>query len=335
MSNAVGEDRSSFQQVGSWGGDMFAFAKATEGTGWSDPTFAQNWANAAAEGKVRGAYHFFHPADSAAGQAAFFMAAVKAHGLRAGDVLIADVEISAGADGMEGYGTERAASRAHTGLLALPRGFTAEAVGSGALQFLQAVQAAAGPQCKVLIYSSLFMAQNQLAQCSGYPLFLAYYAGAPASNVAPWRSWTFWQNGATGSGGGDLDYFNGSEAELVQWANPAPSPLPPDWAYPPVRSLTASGGNTSVKLEWTAPAPVPNQQPMPGIAQYEIAIVKGGSLSGPDVASYPRYVAKGVNPEAWQGGSLARTTQYTAGVRAIAPDGGHAGGWASVTFSTT
>ena len=335
MSNAVGEDRSSFQPVSSWGSDMFAFAKATEGTGWSDPTFAQNWANAAAERKVRGAYHFFHPADSAAAQVQFFTATVKAHGLRAEDVLIADVEITVGDDGRESYGTERAARRSHEGRKALAPGFTAGAVGDGALQFLQDVQAAAGPACKVLLYSSLFMAQNQLAQCSGYPLFLAYYAGSPPRSVAPWRSWTFWQNGATGAGGGYLDYFNGTEAALVQWANPAPAPLPPDWTYPPVRSLTAAGGQTSVKLEWTAPAPVPNQQPMPGIAQYEVAIVRGPLLSGPDVASYPRFVAKGVNPEVWQGGSLARGTQYTAGVRAIAPDGGHAGGWASVTFSTT
>jgi GH25 family lysozyme M1 (1,4-beta-N-acetylmuramidase) len=335
MSNAAGEDRSSFQSVQSWGGNAFAFAKATEGTSWSDPTFASNWANAANEGKVRGAYHFFHPADSAGGQAQFFMSVVKAHGLRAGDVLIADVEISAGADGMEGYGTEGAARRSHTGLRELPREFTAAGVGSGALVFLNAVQAAAGPQVKVLLYSSLFMAQNLLTPCASYPLFLAYYAGSPAQSVAPWRSWTFWQNGATGEGGGDLDYFNGDEAALVHWANPAPSPLPPNWAYPPVRSLTASGGQTSVKLEWTAPAPVPNQQPMPGIAEYEIAIAKGTSINGPEVASYPRYLAKGANPEVWQGGSLARKTQYTAGVRAVGAGGGHAGSWATVTFSTT
>jgi GH25 family lysozyme M1 (1,4-beta-N-acetylmuramidase) len=335
MSNAVGEDRSSFQRVGSWGGNMFAFAKATEGNSWSDPTFASNWANAAKEGKVRGAYHFFHPADSPSAQAAFFMSVVKAHGLHAGDVLVADVEISAGADGMEGHGTERASSRAHTELRELPRGFTAAGVGAGALQFLQEVQALAGPRCKVMLYSSLFMAQNLLTQCSAYPLWLAYYAGRSPSSVAPWRSWTFWQNGATGLGGGDFDYFNGTEAALVQWANPSPAPLPPDWTYPPVRSLTAGGGNTSVKLEWTAPAPVPNQQPMPGIAEYEVAIVKGASLDGPQVASYPRFLAKGANPEVWQGGSLARKTQYTAGVRAIAPDGGHAGGWATATFSTT
>jgi lysozyme len=336
MSNAVGEDRSSFQSVQSWGGNAFAFAKATEGTSWSDPTFASNWANAAKEGKVRGAYHFFHPADSPSGQAQFFMATVKEHGLQAGDVLIADVEISAGADGMEGYGTEGAARRAHTGLRELPRGFTAAGVGSGALQFLQEVQAAAGPGCKVLLYSSLFMAQNLLPACSAYPLFLAYYAGSPAQNVAPWRSWTFWQNGGKGEGGGDLDYFNGDDAALAHWANPAPSPLPPNWTYPPVRSLTASGGQTSVKLEWSAPVQPPGEAPLPGIEEYDIAIARGTSINGPEVGSYPRHEAKGTNPEVWQGGSLPRKTELTAGVRArLKAADGHAGPWATVTFSTT
>lgn len=334
MSNAVGEDRSSFQAVQGWGGDSFAFAKATEGTSWSDPTFASNWANAAAEGKVRGAYHFFHPADSASSQAQFFMATVKAQGLRAGDVLIADVEIAAGADGMEGYATERAVHRSHEALKVLPPGFTAALVGTGALQFLQEVAASAGPACRVVLYSSLFMAQNDLPQCDAYPLFLAYYAGSPPASVAPWRSWTFWQNGATGPGGGDLDYFNGDDAALVQWANPV-QPLPADWTYPPVQNLVAAGGDTSVKLEWDAPAQPADEAPMPGIAEYEIAIVKGSKLDGPQVTSYPRYLAKGTNPEVWQGGSLARATQYTAGVRAVAADGGHAGDWARATFSTT
>ena len=236
MTNAVGEDRSSFQPVGPWGSDTFAFAKATEGTNWSDPTFARNWANAAAAGKVRGAYHFFHPADSASGQAQFFTAAVRAHGLRAGDVLIADVEISAGADGMEGYGTESAARRSHTGLRELPRGLAPGSAGSGALQFLQDVQAAAGPQCRVLLYTDVYMAQNLLGACSAYPLFLAYYAGAPAV-PAPWRRWTFWQPRAGGGqGGGDLDYFNGDETALRAWAHASPVP-PGNWTEALVDNL--------------------------------------------------------------------------------------------------
>lgn len=334
MSNAVGEDRSSFQKVSSWAGDAFAFAKATEGTGWSDPTFAANWANAEAQGKVRGAYHFFHPALSASAQAQYFMGMVRAHGLQPGDVLIADVEISAGADGMEGHGTERSQARMHTQLHPLPAGFTADAVGSSALQFLQEVASLAGPQCRVLLYSSLFMAQNLLTACSSYPLFLAYYAGNPPASVAPWKSWTFWQNGALGPGRGDLDYFNGTAAALAKWALPV-APLPPDWIYPAVRNFTADGGDTSMKLEWTAPAQPANEAPLPGIGWYEVTVARGPELTGPPLVSYPRWVEKGPNPMVWQGGSLPRRTQCTAGVRATDANREHAGPWATVTFSTT
>jgi lysozyme len=334
MSNAVGEDRSSFQNVAGWAGDSFAFSKATEGTSWSDPTFDANWASAAAGGKVRGAYHFFHPADNAVAQAQFFMSVVKARGLRAGDVLIADVEISAGADGMEGYGSERAAARAHEGLRSLPPGFTAAAVGAGALAFLDEVRALAGPGCRVVLYSNLSMAQALLSQCAAYPLFLAYYAGSPPSGVAPWKDWTFWQNGAKGPGGGDMDYFNGDAAALAAWASPAPPPLPAGWTYPPVQKLTAAGGDTSVKLEWDAPAQPAGEAALPGITEYEVAICPGPELEGPDMKSYPRFEPKGSNPETWQGGSLPGKTQMTAGVRALC-DGAHAGPWATATFSTT
>jgi GH25 family lysozyme M1 (1,4-beta-N-acetylmuramidase) len=333
MSNAAGEDRSSFQRVSSWGGNAFAFAKATEGTNWSDPAFASNWAGAAAQGKVRGAYHFFHPADSPSAQAQFFVSSVKAHGLRAGDVLIADVEIAVG-ERTETYGTWQASARSHEGLKGAAPHLSAASVGPGALQFLQDVAALAGPHCKVLLYTDVSMAQSLLGACSGYPLFIAYYASAPVA-PAPWKTWTFWQNGAKGPGGGDLDYFNGNEAALAKWANPAPAPLPPGWVYPPVQKLTAAGGETSVRLSWDAPVQPPGEAPMPGIGWYQVAVTRGPRLEGAQLASYPRWVRKGSNPEAWQGGSIPRGTQCTAGVRAADESKQHAPAWETVTFSTT
>lgn len=332
MSNAAGEDRSSFQKVGPWSGNAFAFAKVTEGTAWSDPTFAANWANAGDQAVVRGAYHFFHPADSPSAQAQFFVSSVKAHGLRAGDVLIADVEISVGARS-EVYGTERAESRSHEELKATAPHLTTASVGPAALQFLQDTAALAGPGCKVVLYTDVFMAQNLLGPCSGYPLFLAYYAPAPAV-PAPWKRWTFWQTGAHGPGGGDFDYFNGDAAALAKWASPAPAPLPPDWTYPPVQKLTADGGETTVRLEWDAPAQPAGEAALPGIGWYEVAVTPGPQLEGAQLASYPRWVRKGSNPEVWQGGSIPRRTQCTAGVRAADKDKQHAGPWATRTFST-
>jgi GH25 family lysozyme M1 (1,4-beta-N-acetylmuramidase) len=217
MGHAVGEDRSGFQSVGSWAGNVFGFAKATEGASWIDATFAPNWANLGREGLVRGAYHFFHPAVSAVEQAQFFVSVVKNHGgYGPGDIFILDAEITVGADGQEEFGTETAELRMHTNLWQADD--PAAAVGSSALQFLQEVSALVGSQCPVLLYSNLSMAQADLRPCAGYPLYVAYYSANAPKSVAPWPSWTFWQNeGSGGSGGGDCDFFNGDEAALLAW----------------------------------------------------------------------------------------------------------------------
>ncbi len=40
-------------------GRVFAFAKATDGVSYVDPTFAANWVAMKQAGLVRGAYHYF------------------------------------------------------------------------------------------------------------------------------------------------------------------------------------------------------------------------------------------------------------------------------------
>lgn len=327
MSNVAGEDRSSFQAVTSWTGASFGFAKAAEGTGWRDPTFAANWRNLKAQVPVRGAYHFFHPADDPLEQARFFCSVVRANGgFEPGDVAIGDIEITAGADGLEAHGTPRSPLRAHEGLRATaPEGFSPAMVGTSALAYLHEVERLAGAGVRVLLYTDRVMAQGVLAGCTAYDLFIAYYS-AREPGVAPWRRWTFWQNGARGPGGGDLDYFNGDAAALARWAAPE---LPPDWTYPPVRNLTGRGGKTTAVLTWSAPAQPSGTAPLPAISEYEIAIAAGETIDTPEVKTYPRYRAKGTNPETWEGGSLPPGT-HCAGVRALGPDGHHAGPWATV-----
>lgn len=216
MNYAVGEDRSGYQHVAGWGGNSFGFAKATEGTTWTDPTFPANWANLGKAGIVRGAYHFFHPAESALVQAAHFVSTVEGHGgLRAGDVLLADVEIVTGDDGAERLHAA-ASPRMSLPLLQGPAG--APAVGVSALAFLEEVSRLAGPDCPVLLYTDMSMAQNYLTVCAEWPLFAAWYEPSPPQNVHPWPMWVFWQREMGGGpGGGDLDYFNGDETELAAW----------------------------------------------------------------------------------------------------------------------
>src|SRR5437867_1330928 len=64
LSGLRGIDVSHYQGAINWddvasGGISFAYIKATEGTNFVDPLFAQNWAGAEAAGLRRGAYHFF------------------------------------------------------------------------------------------------------------------------------------------------------------------------------------------------------------------------------------------------------------------------------------
>ena len=216
MAYAVGEDRSSFQNITPWTADSFGFCKATEGTNWSDPTFRANWGALRAEGKVRGAYHFFHPADPPVAQAQYFISQVKAEGgLIPGDMLMCDAEIVAGSDGTEQFSTENGERRSHVPLKVSDMAVTA--VGSSVLQFLDTVHSLAGPECPVVLYTDLFMAESYLGSCSGYPLFIAYYASNPPG-ISTWRSWTFWQHEAGGGqGGGDADYFNGTPGQLLAW----------------------------------------------------------------------------------------------------------------------
>lgn len=214
MAYAVGEDRSDYQAVTSWSANAFGFCKATEATDWTDSTFAGNWVNLAAEGKVRGAYHFFHPADSAVGQAQYFVSTVKARGgLVPGDILICDAEITSGVAGMEEYSSVHSVRRSHVP----PKAGVDGAVGPMVLQFLDTVASLAGPECPVLLYTDLYMAESFLGDCSGYPLFVAYYAATPPG-ISTWSNWTFWQHEAGGGyGGGDADYFNGTPAQLLAW----------------------------------------------------------------------------------------------------------------------
>lgn len=140
----------------------------------------------------------------------------------------------------------------------------------------------------------------------------------------------------------------GTEADATQWTSFyggrnldasllaanffGPVTVPPaDWVFGPVRGLTVdSTGPTSVKLSWSSPG-----TPMPlGVGHYEVGLSEGAKL-GQVYKSYPREVPK-LGPAAvtWQGGSLKPSTQFTAAVRAIATDGGHASPWVEATFTT-
>ena len=112
--------------------------KATEGTGWTDSTFASRWALAGRLGLRRGAYHFARTATSGGAQADFLLRVVDAAGgMSAGDWLVLDLEDNSSSAAMARAWTfatefaERMVARGHeTGLIytgrwyATPAGIT-------------------------------------------------------------------------------------------------------------------------------------------------------------------------------------------------------------------
>ncbi|MDQ3804114.1 MAG: glycoside hydrolase family 25 protein [Acidobacteriota bacterium] len=194
-SRLTGIDVSHYQGRVNWeavagAGCAFAFAKATEGAGATDPFFADNWAGMKAAGLLRGAYHFFRPEQDAAQQAAHFLSAVQ---LQPGDLPpVLDIETS---DGVLG-----------------------SALVGGVQTWLDAVEPAAGVT-PIIYTAASFWDAHFNDQFGRYPLWIAHYAPTPTPLPRGWSDWAFWQYSqslhiAGVNGPADHDYFNGAAAAL-------------------------------------------------------------------------------------------------------------------------
>jgi len=193
--NAQGIDVSHYQGTVDWqqvqaAGIGFAFAKATEGTTWTDPEFAANWAGMQEAGLLRGAYHFFEPNDDAAQQATFFLQNVQ---LESGDLPpMLDVETAAAA------GTD---------------------LWQGVQTWLEQVAAATGTT-PILYMSPDFADENDApSSLAAYPLWVADYDTNGPSLPQGWTTWLLWQSSEDGTVAGvdgavDLDEVNGTLADL-------------------------------------------------------------------------------------------------------------------------
>jgi GH25 family lysozyme M1 (1,4-beta-N-acetylmuramidase) len=180
---------------------VFAFAKATEGTGFTDGQFAHNWAGMKANSILRGAYHFFRANLDATRQANHFLKVMPAP--QAGDLPpVLDLETT---DGMSGT-----------------------AILDAAATWLALVEKASGRT--PIIYTSARFWQENLAKAKDpnrfgghYPVWVAYYRHVPQPPLpVGWTSWTFWQYTDSGKvagipvkdGKADLDRFYGTLAQL-------------------------------------------------------------------------------------------------------------------------
>ncbi|MGN6246427.1 MAG: cell wall-binding repeat-containing protein [Motilibacteraceae bacterium] len=180
-------------------GSSFAFIKATEGTTYTNPYFAGDWAGVAAQGMYRGAYHFANPAKDAATQARYFATAV--------GPLTGSKDLPPVLDLEDNGGLAPAA------LLVWVK------------SYLSAVQQITGRVPIIYTYPTFWVNQmgntNDLTQ---YPLWIANYGVTSPQGMGGWgKAYTFWQYTSSATVPGitgrvDMSRFNGTAADLAAFA---------------------------------------------------------------------------------------------------------------------
>jgi lysozyme len=177
-------------------GRAFAFAKATEGTTYTDPSFAANWAGMKQQGIARSAYHFFHSNVDPTTEANHFLSVMGS--LQAGDLPpTLDLEVT---DNQ-----------------------SAATITANTITWLDTVAAATGT--KPILYASPSFISGTLGSPAGLEnhatLWVANWGVNCPDVPAPFTGFAFWQYsdagtvpGISGSSNVDLDRFNGDLAAL-------------------------------------------------------------------------------------------------------------------------
>ena len=197
-----GIDVSSWQGTVDWqavaaSGVRFAFIRAFDGLG-ADHEFRRNWAGAKAAGILRGVYVYFRARHSGATQAQRLLAALGADVGELPPVL--DLET-----------------------------FDEQTAGKALVEVRQWVAAMRkGVGRDPMLYAGSFWHFNAAPLVGGEFADLALWTPDYTETGCPgvpqgWDRWTFWQQTSTGrvpgiSGGVDLNVFNGSEGDLLDFA---------------------------------------------------------------------------------------------------------------------
>lgn len=177
--------------------------KATEGNGYTSPSFQEQWKAVEDSGKGRIAYHYLHPSISAVAQMRHFLNVVEEAGLESDDCLAIDLEDS------DGISAELVSECARVAV-----GWLEEET-----------------KCKVIIYTYINFAES--GNCIGLgsqPLWIADPSSPPGRPriPAPWKDWLIHQYSV--QKGVDRDLLNSDNvADLLQYAVlPKAPPLQPD-----------------------------------------------------------------------------------------------------------
>ncbi len=297
----LGTDVSGYQPSINWttvknAGVVFAFAKATEGTGYTSPEFTSQMAGAKGVGIYVGAYHFSRPdlhpnitgTDSADSEANYYWSKVSPYVKYGGAYLVPMLDWEAPN-------------------ATVANGFTTTQMSQWLNRWCTTVSNnayAAGVIVRPVVYTGTWYSTpsstypglnttvtNWLNIISGYPANPNPQTGAPGNGSYPWPTWNIWQYADTNWSGGDSDVFNGTLAKFIQTFviggtnAPAITANPTNFVGGPgsnVMFTVKATGQTPLTYRWyfngslipgasTSSYPVPNAQ-MPNAGGYSVTV---------------------------------------------------------------
>lgn len=198
-----GLDVSSWQGKVDWAavkadGAKFAYAKATEGTGYTNPYFPNQYNGPYKQGMIRGAYHFALPNKSSGAEQANYFVDHGGGWSADGKTLPGALDIEWNPYGDTCYGLTDAQ------MVAWIRDFS------------DRYHARTGR------YPVIYTARTWWAQCTGNradfsrtnPLWVANYSSSPGKLPHAWAYQTIWQYANSGTFPGDQNRFNGDLDQL-------------------------------------------------------------------------------------------------------------------------
>lgn len=203
-----GVDVSSHQGNVAWStlwnsGVKWAYTKATEGTYYTNPYFAQQYNGSYNVGMIRGSYHFATPdTTSGATQANYFVD----HGggwSRDGKTLPGVLDIEWNPYGAQCYGK------------------TAAGMVSWIRDFVNTYKARTGRDAVIYTATSWWQSctGNSASFGSTNPLWVARYNSTVGTLPAGWGFYTIWQYTSSGPTVGDHNHFNGALDRVQALAN--------------------------------------------------------------------------------------------------------------------
>lgn len=239
----LGIDVSKWQPSINWSqvygsGRVFAFIKATEGTGYTDPYLTTHTSGAKAAGLLVGVYHFARPdlGNSGTTEANWFVSAAGQYMTGGHLPPVLDLESTGGN------------------------------LAAWSNDFCNRVYQLKG--VRPLIYTNWSFANNYLDNTN--TVWDLWYAnptnGDPQTgnpSVPRWSTWTFWQYSWTGSvpgisGNCDLNVFHGTMSDLLAYVIPGGT-TPPHIAVHPASQTAAPGDTVTLTVAATGGTPLSYQ----------------------------------------------------------------------------